>query len=115
MTLHRKVLGSVVGVLAAVVTALAPAAANAAPEWTRLANPPGGEAFTTVSGAQYVAYTSSAGVRVARLTPSGDGWQQVGAPIRHTAGAQVFEPDLLQAPDNRVWVTWTELDSNDTR
>lgn len=115
MTLHRKLHGLVAGVLAAIVTALVPAVANAAPEWTRLANPPGGEALTTASGTPYVAYTSAAGVRVARPAPSGDAWQQVGGSIHHTSGAQVFEPDLAQAPDNRIWVTWTELDSDGTR
>jgi hypothetical protein len=100
---------TVVCALAFAIAALAPATASAAPQWQQLTDPPGGDAITLVSGVPHVAYVSSAGVRVVRPTPSGDGWQQVGGPIRHTSGKQVFDPSLAEAPDHKLWVAWTEI------
>ena len=114
MTVHRMIRGSVVGALAAAVVALLPAAAGAA-EWQRLPDAPGGEAFALVSGVPTVAYPTSAGVRVARPTPSGDAWRFLGGPVRREAGREVADPALAQGPDGRLWVAWTERDANDNR
>src|SRR4051794_35377700 len=89
--------------LALVTAALAPSAASAREDWSRLADPPGGDELTLVSGVPHVAYTSSAGVRVVRPSASGDGWRQVGGPIRHMSGRQVFDPSMVQAPDGKLW------------
>jgi len=99
------------GLVCAVAALLAPASASADPEWSRLTDPPGADAMAVVSGAPYVAYASPQGVRVARPEPGGDSWVQVGVPIRHTAGADVRDPTVIQAPDGRVWVAWTEADA----
>lgn len=104
-----------VGLVCAIAALLAPATASADPQWSRLADPPGGDAMTLVSGAPYVAYASPAGVRVVRPQPGGDTWQQVGAPIHHGAGAAVSDPTVIQAPDGRVWVAWTEADASGVR
>jgi hypothetical protein len=97
------------------VLAIAPALASAAPQWQQLPDPPGGAAIALVSGVPYVAYASPAGVRVARPTPKGDAWRQVGGPIRHASGSAVYDPTIAQAPDKHLWVAWTEVDASNVR
>lgn len=98
--------------LLAVAAVAAPAVASAAPHWNELKAPaPGGDDVVIAGGAPMVAYVAPDGVHVAQLSKNGKSWKQLGQPVRHTAGAQVFQPDLAVAPNGWLWLAWTELDA----
>jgi hypothetical protein len=98
-----------VAVSAVVCMALAaPSGASAAGEWQRLGPAPGGDSFAVVAGTPYVAYTSSAGVRVAKFAGGAGKWSKVGGAVRHHRGDGVAHPNIVAGPGGKAWLTWAE-------
>jgi hypothetical protein len=96
----------------ACVALAAPAGASAASSaWQRLGPAPGGDSFAVIAGTPYVAYTSSAGVRVAKFAGKPGKWRKVGGPVRHRSGNNVQAPTVVAGPGKTPWLTWTEATS----
>lgn len=94
---------------------LLPGTASAAPHWQKPATAPGGDDIVVWNGAPVLAYTAADGVHVVRGSNNGKRWQPVGAPVRHVAGAPVFDPSLAVDPRGRLWIAWTETDARPNR
>jgi hypothetical protein len=90
------------------VALAAPAAASAADEWQRLGPAPGGDSFAVIGVTPYVAYTSAAGVRVAKLGTEAGKWRKVGGAVRHRKGNSVRDPEVVEGPGDKPWLTWAE-------
>jgi hypothetical protein len=68
---------------------------------------------TAIGGVPYVAWSEDDGlneeVRVSRLNPAGNDWQEVGGPINHANNRDAFDPSLT-AIGGVPYVAWTEFD-----